>query len=74
VCAAGGGTLPITPANVALLKPNLVERFYNIVSGREGGDPDPNAAPDGEAMDTELQAILEGRSPAELKEEGAVKN
>jgi len=74
VRAADGAKLPITPANAARLKPNLLERFYAIVSGRDGGDPDPTDKPDSDAMDAELQAILEGRPACEVQEEANVKN
>lgn len=74
VCAASGATLPITSANVAILKPNLTERLYSIVSGHDGGDQDPDAKPEGDKMDAALQAILEGKTAGEVQEEAAVKN
>jgi hypothetical protein len=74
VCHSNGGTMPVNSNSMAMLKPNLVERFYAIVSGRDGGDPDPNEQTDTSQADLELQAILEDKSVAELKEEGGVKN
>lgn len=74
VCAANGGTLPVNASSMAMLKPNLIERFYAIVSGRDGGDPDPDAAPDSDALDKELQAILEDRLAADVQAEGDLKN
>ena len=69
-----GIVLPIDSANCARLKPSLLERFYGIVSGREGGDPDPESAPKNEALDAQLAAIMEDRSIGQVKEETDLKN
>lgn len=74
VCVADGGTLPINAESVAKLKPELAERFYAIVTGRFGGDQNPNEASSGSAADDELKAIMEDRTVGEVREEAHVKN
>ncbi len=67
--------LPIDLETVRLMRPNLVDRLYNIISGRLCGDYDKEApqAPQ-EKMDSALKSALYGKPPGQVKEERAEKN
>lgn len=79
LCWDDGKEAAVTAENVARLRPALIDRLHDIVSGYAAGDTDPNQVT-GERVagiahaDAEFRALMEGRSVAEVKEAEAAKN
>lgn len=69
-----GDELPVVAESVRILRPDLLEKFYAIVSGRAAGDADPNVPLPASDLDNEAQALLEGRAVGNVREENDLKN
>lgn len=69
-----GKVIPREVPAAVRIKPHVVERLYMLVTGREGGDVDPNAEPAKEEADAEWKAILEQREIGPVREEIDAKN
>lgn len=67
---ADGTALPVDATSIRALRPRLFDRLYSIISGREGGDSDPEQAAANYRADADaaLQAAIEGRRPADARE------
>ena len=65
---------PVVAESVRILRPDLLEKFYAIVSGRAAGDADPNVPLPASDLDNEAQALLEGRAVGNVREENDLKN
>lgn len=70
--------LPRDPATVRLLLPRLIERFYAIISGREGGDTDPQVSMDADMVNGDVDAAtlaeINGTTAAVQVEVNDIKN
>lgn len=56
ICGKDKSGLTIDANTVRRLLPRLIERFYAIISGREGGDTDPLNTMDSEAYNGDVDA------------------
>ena len=71
-----GEAVPVTAANVMLLKDHLFKRLFGVVSGQEPPDAAPDRSPEEARADFEdvLKAAESGRSVREVREEREAKN
>jgi len=76
VTNAAGLRLPVDAAAILTLRPRLFDRLYMIISGESSSDIDPTAAPQAKNEEAEaaLQAAIEGRPAAQIKQEADAKN
>ena len=70
-----GQAVPITLEEVVWLKAELIESMYSIISGRSGGDPDPDeTTPEKSAIEAEFESLRTGKTIGQVKEETDLKN
>lgn len=76
VCDKDKKPVEVSLANVAHLRPNLIEGLYNIVSGWAPSDPEPNATPEEAGADTAIsqEAWLKEQTVADVKASADAKN
>jgi hypothetical protein len=74
--AADGNALAVCAATAFTLRPRLFDRLYGIICGDSPSDIDPKAAPQArnEEAEAALQAAIEGRPAAQVKQEADAKN
>jgi hypothetical protein len=76
VASPDGKPLPVNAATALALRPRLFDRLYAIICGDLPSDIDPKASPQAKNEEAEaaLQAAIDGRSVAQIKQEADAKN
>jgi hypothetical protein len=76
VAGMDGKPLPVNAATALTLRPRLFDRLYSIICGDSPSDIDPKASPQAKNEEAEaaLQAAIDGRPVAQIKQEADAKN